>query len=98
MNETSKTKSDRLIKICGWLFIVQASLVAITLLLNLTIIPNDSLEAEDLSAFDPLVIVGLFFLGKGILKKKEWIRSLAVWILGLRLIVVLPLSLLIETH
>jgi hypothetical protein len=98
MKETSKFKTDRLIKICGWLFIAQASLIAVVLILKLTFIPIDSLVADDLSTGDPILIVGLFFIGKGVLNKKEWIRGLAVWILGLRLIVGLPYSLLAQTN
>ena len=98
MEEISKIKTDRLIKICGWLFIAQAGLIAVLLILKLTLIPIDSLEADDLSTGDPLLIVGLFFIGKGILNQKEWIRGLAVWILGLRLIVGLPYSLLAQTN
>lgn len=98
MDNRSKLKADGLIKISGWLFIIQSALVAITLILKLTVIPIDSLESDDFSTFEPLVIVGLFFLGRGILKRKEWIRGLAVWILGIRLIVGLPLSLLLEMN
>jgi hypothetical protein len=98
MEERSKSKTDRLIKICGWLLITQAALIAITLFLKLTIIPIDSLEADDLSTYEPVLIVGLYFLGKGILNQKEWIRGLAIWVLGLRLIVGFPFSLLAETH
>ncbi len=98
MDEKSKPNTDRLIKICGWLFILQAGLIAVLLILKLTVIPIDSLEADDFSTGDPLLIVGLFFIGKGILNKKEWIRGLAIWILGLRLIIGLPFCLLTETH
>ena len=98
MEETSKLKTDRLIKICGWLFIAQAGLIAVALILKLTVIPIDTLEADDLSTGDPILIVGLFFIGKGILNKKEWIRGLAVWVLGLRLLVGFPYSLLAQTN
>jgi hypothetical protein len=98
MINTLNISADRLIQVSGWLFIFQAGLISIILLLKLTIIPIDALESEDLSAYEPLLAAGFFFIGRGILKKKEWIRGIALWILWLRLIISVPLELFTETN
>ena len=90
MTNEFKIDADHMIRVSGWLFILQAILISVTLILKLTVIPIDALASDNLSAYEPLLAVGLFFIGRGILKKKEWIRGFALWVLWLRLIVGAP--------
>ena len=77
---------------------LQAILISITLILKLTVIPIDALEPDDLSAYEPLLAVGIFFMGRGILKKKEWIRGLALWVLWLRLVAGIPVAIITKEY
>jgi hypothetical protein len=83
----SQRKRPLGVTICGWYLIVDGvSYFLVLLILLASKMPTEKMlfifNSMSPSLYDPLIAVGMIFLGKGLLNLREWARKVIVWLSG----------------